>query len=194
MNNPEQIKQLLTPIMVAQHYLGQGRIKGNRIWYKSPFRNERTASFMVSEKAYHDFGDGWHGDVIDFVERYYNTDFINAMKILSRDFGLPEDEPISKEVEQYIKRKREEEQQMKRNLDNWFNSTYNKLCDELQIVEKAIKNTAMKNKLVGLWKYLYNRESKLNYLWEMFFDAVDNEKKKLELWRDKKEIEKCFIN
>ena len=192
MNNPEQIKQLLTPIMVAQHYLGQGKTKGNRIWYKSPFRNERTASFMVDEEAYHDFGDGWHGDVIDFVERYYNTDFINAMKILSRDFGLPEDEPISKEVEQYIKRKREEEQQMKRNLDNWFNSTYNKLCDELHVSERAIQNTAMKNKLVGLWKYLYNRESKLNYLWEIFFDAVDNEQKKLELWRNKEEIEKCL--
>ena len=192
MNNPEQIKQLLTPIMVAQHYLGQGKTKGNRVWYKSPFRNERTASFMVSEEAYHDFGDGWHGDVIDFVGRYYNTDFINAMKILSRDFGLSEDEPISKEVEQYIKRKREEEQQMKMNLDNWFNSAYNKLCDELNITEKAIKNTAMKNKLVGLWKYLYNRESKLNYLWEIFFDAIDDEQKKLELWRDKEEIEKCF--
>ena len=191
MNNPEQIKQLLTPIMVAQHYLGQPEKSGNRLWYKSPFRNERTASFMV-DKAFHDFGDGWHGDVIDFVERYYNTDFINAMKILSRDFGLPENEPISREVEQYIKRKREEEQQMKRNLDNWFNSTYNKLCDELHITEKAIKNTAMKNKLVGFWKYLYNRESKLNYLWEIFFDAVDNEQKKLELWRDKEEIEKCL--
>ena len=192
MNNPEQIKQLLTPIMVAQHYLGQGKAKGNRLWYKSPFRNERTASFMVSEEAYHDFGDGWHGDVIDFVERYYNTDFINAMKILSRDFGLPENEPISREVEQYIKRKREEEQQMKRNLDNWFNSTYNKLCDELHITEKAIKNTAMKNKLVGFWKYLYNRDSKLNILWEIFFDAVNDEQKKLELWRDKEEIEKCL--
>ena len=192
MNNPEQIKQLLTPIMVAEHYLGQGKTKGNRIWYKSPFRNERTASFMVDEEAYHDFGDGWHGDVIDFVERYYNTDFINAMKILSRDFGLPEDEPISKEVEQYIKRKREEEQQMKMNLDNWFNSTYNKLCDELHITEKAIKNTAMKNKLVELWKYLYNREIKLEILWEIFFDSINDERKKLELWRDKEEIEKCL--
>ena len=173
MNNPEQIKQLLTPIIVAQHYLGQGRTKGNRVWYKSPFRNERTASFMVDNKSFHDFGDSWDGDVIDFVERYYNTDFINAMKILSRDFGLPENEPISREVEQYIKRKREEEQQM-------------------HITEKAIKNTAKKNKLVGLWKYLYNRESKLNYLWEIFFDAVDDEQKKLELWRDKEEIEKCL--
>lgn len=194
MNNPEQIKQLLTPIMVAQHYLGQS-IKQNRLGslYKSPFRRERTASFYVHDKkGFHDFGDGWHGDIIDFVERYYNTDFINAMKILSRDFGLPEDEPISKEVEQYIKRKREEEQQMKINLNDWFNSTYNKLCDELHITEKAIKNTAMKNKLVGLWKYLYNRESKLNYLWEIFFDAVDNEQKKFKLWRDKEEIEKCL--
>ena len=192
MNNPEQIKQLLTPIMVAQHYLGQGKTKGNRIWYKSPFRSERTASFMVDDKSFHDFGDGWDGDVIDFVERYYNTDFINATKILSKDFGLPEDEPISKEVEDYIKLKREEEQQIKKNLDDWFSSTYNKISDELKIVEKAIQNTAMKNKFVGLWKYLYSRESNLNILWEIFFDAVGDEQKKLELWRDKEEIKKCL--
>ena len=57
MNNPEKIKQLLTPIMVAQYYLGQGKTRNNRIWYKSPFRTERTASFMVSKEAYHDFGE-----------------------------------------------------------------------------------------------------------------------------------------
>lgn len=191
MNNPEQIKQLLTPIIVAKQYLGQGRIKGNRVWYKSPFRVERTASFMVDDKAFHDFGDDWHGDVIDFVGRYYNTDFINAMKILSRDFGLPEDEPISKEVEQYLKQRREEEQQMKRNLDNWFNSTYNKICDEIQLIEKVIPNI-VKYKLGEILPWAYDKETKLNYLWEIFFDAVDNDKKKIELWKDKEEIEKCL--
>lgn len=57
MNNPEQIKSILTPIMVAQYYLGQP-IKSNKLgmWYKSPFRNERTASFLVNDiKGIHDF-------------------------------------------------------------------------------------------------------------------------------------------
>ena len=138
MYDTEQIKQLLTPVMVAQHYLGQGKIRSNRIWYKSPFRNERTPSFMVTMEGFHDFGDGWHGDIINFVEEYYNTDFISAMKILIRDFGLPDDEPISKELEKYLTQRREEEKQIRINLDKWFYSTFNKTDDKLKTLEAKI--------------------------------------------------------
>ena len=109
-NNPQQIKELLKPTIVAKHYLRQPKkITRNKLWYKSPFRNERTASFMVDNTAFHDFGDSWHGDVIDFVGRYYSVDFITAMNILTRDFGLPENEKISKELEEYLVRKQKEE-------------------------------------------------------------------------------------
>lgn len=186
MNNPEEIKRLLTPVMVAQHYLGQPKKSGNRLWYKSPFRNERTASFMVTSREFHDFGDGWHGDVIDFVEKYYNTDFINAMKILSRDFGLPENEPISKDLEQYLKQKREEEMQIKRNLDNWFNTTLSRLCNELHIWQKII--SYVKKEALAI---AYTKEQYIDYLIDIFINATEN--KKIELWKDKEEIEKWII-
>ena len=182
MNNPEQIKQLLTPIMVAQHYLGQGKKSGNRIWYKSPWRNERTASFMVGEKSFHDFGDDWHGDVIDFVGAYYNTDFLNAMRILSRDFGLPEDEPISNEMERYIKNKREQEERMKRNLDNWYNTTLSKMCSELHIWNKIIPH--VKGDALAI---AYSKEQYLDYLIDEFINATEEDK--LELWKSKEDIQ-----
>lgn len=186
MNNPEQIKQVLTPIIVAQHYLGQGKMASGRLWYKSPFRIERTASFMVDSKSFHDFGDSWHGDVIDFVGRYFHTDFINTMKILSRDFGLPADEPITKEVEQYLKRRREEEQQMRINLDKWFNETFGKICDELRFIEKAIPYLKQET-----LKIAYDKHASLSILWELFFYA-DSEEEKLELWKNRENIEKCL--
>lgn len=186
MNNPKEIKQILTPIMVAQHYLGQGKQKGNKIWYKSPFRNERTASFMVDNKSFHDFGESWDGDIISFIERYYNIDFLTAMRVLTRDFGLPENEKKSKEFEQYIKQKREQEQQMKRNLDNWFNSIFTKICKKLQIIKRQIELRQID------FKTAYDKECRLNILWELFFDAVNNDNKKIELWKSKEEIEKCL--
>ena len=104
MNNPKEIKELLNPILVAKYYLGNPeKITRNRIWYKSPWRNERTASFMVdNEIGFHDFGEGWHGDIIDFVERYYNTDFVTTMQILTSDFNLPEDEKVSEDFKKYM--------------------------------------------------------------------------------------------
>lgn len=181
MNNPEEIKQILNPIMVAQHYLGQPKKSSNRLWYKSPFRNERTASFMVDNKAFHDFGDSWHGDVIDFVGRYYNTDFINAMKILSRDFSLPQDEPISKELEQYMKKQREQEERMRKNLDNWYNSTLSKFCDELHIYQRIIPYLKGEALVIA-----YKKEQYLDYLIDEFINATDEDK--LELWKDKEDF------
>jgi 5S rRNA maturation endonuclease (ribonuclease M5) len=41
-------------------------------WYKSPFRNEKTASFKVHlpNNKWHDYGDGSKGDVVSFVCEY----------------------------------------------------------------------------------------------------------------------------
>ena len=177
MNNPEQIKELLTPIIVAQHYLGQPqRTTGNKLWYKSPFRNERTASFMVTQDAFHDFGDSWHGDVIDFAGRYYNTDFITAMKALTRDFGLPENEKISKELEEYLKQRQKEQMELKIKLDGWFNSKFNKLCDELHQWKRIIPH--VKGEALAI---AYAEEQYLEYLTDLFINATEEDK--VELWR-----------
>ncbi|WP_202406108.1 toprim domain-containing protein [Hufsiella ginkgonis] len=46
--------------------------KGNDVWYLSPFRNEKTASFHVSRKKnkWYDFGERVGGDVVGFVCKY----------------------------------------------------------------------------------------------------------------------------
>lgn len=179
MNNPQQIKELLKPTIVAQHYLGQPKkITRNKLWYKSPFRNERTASFMVDNTAFHDFGDNWHGDVIDFVERYYSVDFITSMKILTRDFGLPESEKISKELEEYLVKKQREEIEIKRKLDSWFNNTFNNLCNELHMWKKAIPH--LKGEALAI---AYSMEQKLDYLTELFINATEDDK--IALWKDR---------
>lgn len=91
----EEIRMYVRPTDVARRYLGRAiKEHGDSLWYKSPFRNERTASFVVSDvRGFHDFGDGWHGDTINFVQKYFSVDFVQAIKLLRRDYGLsPENE------------------------------------------------------------------------------------------------------
>lgn len=94
MNNSnifKEIKQYLSPQQVAEYYLqDKGKMSGNNVFYKSPFRNEKTASFCVNnEKGFHDYGDGWHGDIISFVQELYHISPIDAAKTIIQDFALP---------------------------------------------------------------------------------------------------------
>lgn len=64
-----------------------------------PFHNESTPSFVVNPKdsrtsapnKFHCFGGqcGEHGNVIDFVQKYYNMSSIEALEYLSETFNIP---------------------------------------------------------------------------------------------------------
>ena len=55
-----------------------------------PFHNEKTPSFVVSEtkQIFKCFGCGESGDVISFVQKYYNIDFKEAAEMLAREYGI----------------------------------------------------------------------------------------------------------
>ncbi len=55
------------------------REQGQNLWYRSPFREEQTASFNVNRtlNVWHDFGTGQGGDIIDLVKNLKNTERIS---------------------------------------------------------------------------------------------------------------------
>ena len=55
-----------------------------------PFHNEKTPSFVVSEtkQIFTCFGCGASGDVFEFVKRYYNLDFREALEKLAKEYGV----------------------------------------------------------------------------------------------------------
>ena len=55
-----------------------------------PFHNEKTPSFNVNEarQIFVCFGCGAKGDVISFVEKYYNHDFKGACEMLAGEYGI----------------------------------------------------------------------------------------------------------
>lgn len=59
------------------------------VWFLSPFRNEKTASFKVNiqKNIYYDFGEGKGGNALDFIMQYFNCDLKEALHILKLDFS-----------------------------------------------------------------------------------------------------------
>ncbi len=69
------------------------QLKRTGINYKGlcPFHQEKTPSFVVSDQRqnFHCFGCGEGGDVIEFVKKYYNLDFTEAVEKLASQYNIP---------------------------------------------------------------------------------------------------------
>jgi DNA primase len=72
-----------------------------------PFHHEKSPSFYVNDdkQFYHCFGCAAHGDVIGFVMRHGNLDFIEALEMLSAEAGMPMPQSSPQAVEQARKEK-----------------------------------------------------------------------------------------
>lgn len=55
--------------------------RGNSVWYKSPFRTEKEASFKVDlhKELWYDFGLGKGGDIITLAKEIYRTQDVSRV-------------------------------------------------------------------------------------------------------------------
>ena len=85
----EEIKSRCNIIDVVGRYVKLQRA-GNSYKGLCPFHNEKTPSFNVDEDRgfYHCFGCGESGDVISFIQKIENIDFITAISKLAEEFGI----------------------------------------------------------------------------------------------------------
>lgn len=60
--------------------------KKNEFWIKAPWRNEKTASVKCSMNLWYDFGEGCGGNIFDFVMKYKDCDFREALRFLRAEF------------------------------------------------------------------------------------------------------------
>ena len=93
-------KQAKEKISINEYLQSNGyqpvKQNNNSLWYLSPFRNEKTASFVVNEikGIFTDWGTGEKGTIIDLVMQLHHTDISGALEILSRHKPSPENLPI----------------------------------------------------------------------------------------------------
>ena len=72
-----------------------------------PFHNDRHPSLFVDDDHYHCFACGEHGDVIDFTSKLYGLSLYDAAKKLAYDFGITQDKPPNKAMQEKQNRKSE---------------------------------------------------------------------------------------
>ena len=102
--NIEQAKELNLVDFLSKIGL-QGKKVGHNVWYKSPFRDERTPSFSVhaTENKWFDWGEGTGGNIIDFGIRHFKCSVSDFLKELDKHYhGIaitPVQQPGQKEKE-----------------------------------------------------------------------------------------------
>src|SRR5690606_7740132 len=93
------------------------------LWYKSPFRNEMTASFKVDSKKnlYYDFGEGKGGNVFDLIMRIKDCNFKEALHFLRNEFDSfsfhqPKQDLINREIKKSTTYKINKEQVLQNHI------------------------------------------------------------------------------
>lgn len=104
-----ELKRKNDLVGIASNYLHLEQ-KGRRFWACCPFHNEKTPSFSINndDGIYHCFGCKESGDVIKFVQKMENVDFMDAVKILAERAGMeiPEFQSSDKRKENQKKKER----------------------------------------------------------------------------------------
>ncbi len=87
----EEIKLRLKVSQVVGKYV-QLKKRGKEFIGLSPFKNEKTPSFTVSDEKgfYHCFSTGEHGNIFDFLMKTKSFGFGEAVRSLAAEAGMPE--------------------------------------------------------------------------------------------------------
>ncbi len=100
-----------------------------------PFHNDRHPSLFVDDDHYYCYACGEHGDVIDFTAKFFGLKLYEAAQKLAYDFGITQDKPPDKAMQEKQNRK-SEAQRLRENEKLCFSALleYMKLLQEWMVV------------------------------------------------------------
>ena len=98
------VKTNISTIDAAERYGIEVKRNGKAL---CPFHNDRHPSLFVDDDHYHCYACGEHGDVIDFTSKLYGLPLYDAAKKLAYDFGITQDKPPDKVMQEKQNRKSE---------------------------------------------------------------------------------------
>jgi len=141
--------------------------------FKCPFHGkDKHPSAKYFDKTFYCFACGKQGDLIQFVQYYFNLDFKEAMQKINQDFslGLDMNTPIDYDKINRIKKQRMQKQLQKDN----FNKEFVRYCkkrwecqDKIDEIEKEITLKNWEDKIEEKMKYrdlLLQIDDKLDYI------------------------------
>ena len=153
-----------------------------------PFHTEKTASFSVSpqKQIFHCFGCGVGGDVIEFVQKHYSLDFLQALEFLKIS-DTKEQLPVKKMRRLAAKkyrsdRRKKHEQELLKAVQGWTLWYGAMLVNMVEIIERSLKKLTWEHiqelsELIhemSVWKY---------HIWLIY--TVKDESILYELYREK---------
>lgn len=123
----EEVRSRCDIVDVASRYITLNR-RGANYWACCPFHMEKTPSFSIKQDGqfFKCFGCGESGNVFNFVMKMENVDFITALEILCKQYGI--ELPSIKDNEQLQKKKRDRDkvyQILKASTDFYHNNLIN---------------------------------------------------------------------
>ena len=100
-----------------------------------PFHNDRHPSLFVDDDHYHCYACGEHGDVIDFTAKLFGLKLYEAAQKLAYDFGITQDKPPTKAMQEKQNRK-SEAQRLRENEKLCFSAlmAYMKFLQEWKVL------------------------------------------------------------
>lgn len=143
MDKKEQILTYLKMEDILKKY----GIKTKRTMFCCPFHNDKTPSAKFFDTSFHCFGCGKSGDLIQFVQDYYNLGFKEAMEKINQDFnlGLESDYKVNYDKLQKIKNERIKRQKEKDSLNKEFVKYCKKRWEYENEIDKINKEINIKN-------------------------------------------------
>ena len=104
MNVFEAVKTSINTREAAARYGVEDNRHGKAL---CPFHNDRHPSLFVDDDHYHCFACGEHGDVIDLTAKLFGLKLYEAAQKLAYDFGITQDKPPDKAMQEKLNRKSE---------------------------------------------------------------------------------------
>ena len=100
-----------------------------------PFHNDRHPSLFVDDDHYYCYACGEHGDVIDFTAKLHGLQLYEAAQKLAYDFGITQDKPPTKAMQEKQNRK-SEAQRLRENEKLCFSAlmAYMKFLQEWKVL------------------------------------------------------------
>ena len=122
------VKTSINAREVAEHYGIDVNRYGKAL---CPFHNDRNPSPFVDDEHYYCYACGEHGDVIDFTAKLHGLKMYEAAQKLAYDFGITQDKPPTKAMQEKQNRK-SEAQRLRENEKLCFSALmeYYKLLQE----------------------------------------------------------------
>lgn len=168
------MKEEILNFITMEDILNKYNIANRHSMFSCPFHADKTPSAKAYKNTFYCFSCNRHGDIIQFIQYYFNLSFRQAMQKINEDFnlGLNINEKIDYSKIEEIKQQRLKKEEEKKNLNKYFISLCNKKQKYIELASSLNSQIKLNN-----WENIVYRISKLKdkiYLIDDELDQIEN--------------------